>query len=79
MFVVPAISRLIHFVSSESFHFWLSCLKDISLAECALINEEPVSGNATTVKTAKKTAIIESLSSAALLYSKAIAAVKVSL
>jgi len=77
MFAVPAISRLIHFISSESFHFWLSCLKDISLAECALMNEQPVSGEVASKDPAKKTATIENLSTASLHYSKAIAAIKV--
>ncbi|XP_059475105.1 integrator complex subunit 7 [Neocloeon triangulifer] len=78
MFAVPSISRLIHYVSSESLHFWLSCLKDVSLAECALMNEKPVNsdGGHLSLSREKQPGLLESLSSASIHYSKAIAAIK---
>lgn len=77
MFAVPAISRLINNISSESFHFWLSCLRDVSLAECALMNEKPLPEGMTEKSAASKTTVIENISIALVHYSKAIAAIKV--
>jgi len=77
MFAVPAISRLINSISSESFHFWLSCLRDVSLAECALMNEKPLPEGMDEKTAVSKTAVIENISIAMVHYSKAIAAIKV--
>lgn len=77
MFAVPAISRLINNISSESFHFWLSCLRDVSMAECALMNEKPLPEGMTEKSAASKTTVIENISIASVHYSKAIAAIKV--
>ncbi|XP_065340647.1 integrator complex subunit 7 [Cloeon dipterum] len=74
MLSVPAIIRLINYVSSETSHFWLSCLKNISLAECALMNEQPLNG--ASMPEAKQTSLLQGLSFACNHYSKAIAAVK---
>jgi hypothetical protein len=77
MFAVPAISRLINSISSESFHFWLSCLRDVSLAECALMNEKPLPEGMAEKSPVSKIAVIENISIAMVHYSKAIAAIKV--
>ncbi|KAF4520274.1 hypothetical protein B566_EDAN010742 [Ephemera danica] len=72
-------------MSSEHFHFWLLCLQEISLAECALLGESPVSsdhlssGSVQDSSTVSPGCLLQRLTLANTHYVKAIAAIKASL